>query len=153
MEKNAVGNLDKSYIQLCGFTVGGGLYSIPVLDVQEVIRPSQITPVPLADHHLKGLLNLRGQIVTAISLRSLFGLEPLPDNAEYMNVIVRSGDSLYALIVDEIKDVIDVNAETYEKTPDNLSESLSKYIDCVYKLDKQLLIKLNLNNILDSETE
>jgi len=135
--------------QLCGFKIGDGYYAVPVLEVQEVIKPLSVTDVPLSPEYVRGLINLRGQIVTLIDLRKLFGLEAKDAEDEYMNIIVRSGDSLYSLVVDEILDVIDVEQRTYETTPETLSDRIRKYISGVYKLDEKLLILLNLEKILN----
>ncbi len=137
--------------QLCGFKIGSGFYAISVLEVQEVIKPQQLTHVPSAPDFVMGLINLRGQIVTAISLRCLFGLEK-DKREDHMNIIVRSGESLYALMVDEILDVIDVEDSTFEKTPETLDEKIRKFITGVFKLDHQLLILLDLQKILDVES-
>jgi purine-binding chemotaxis protein CheW len=136
--------------QLCGFRVGTGFYAISVLDVQEVIKPQLVTKVPSSPTYIQGLINLRGQIVTAISLKSLFGLENSNEkNEEYMNIIVRSGESLYALVVDEILDVIDVDEKTFENTPDTIDEKLRLLISGVYKLDSNLLMLLDLEKTLN----
>lgn len=136
--------------QLCGFKVGAGVYAISVLDVQEVIKPQLVTKVPSAPVYVQGLINLRGQIVTAISLKSLFGLENAAEKSEdYMNIIVRSGESLYALVVDEILDVIDVDEKTFEITPDTIDEKVRVLISGVYKLDTNLLMLLDLNKTLN----
>jgi purine-binding chemotaxis protein CheW len=143
----------ENQIQLCGFTIGKGSYAIPVLEVQEVVRPQKLTPVPLAPSYVDGLINLRGQIVTAINLRKLFYLEDKEDQNDYMNIIVRSDDeNLYALVVDEIMDVIDVEQSTFEVTPDTLDDKIQDYLKGVYKLDKMLLTLLNLDKILNIET-
>lgn len=136
--------------QLCGFKIGNGLYAISVLEVQEVIKPQLLTQVPSAPEYIRGLINLRGQIVTAISLRSLFGLSD-DHQEEHMNIIVRSGESLYSLIVDEILDVIDVDDSTFEKTPETLDDKIRRFITGIYKLDHKLLILLDLEKILNIE--
>ncbi len=136
--------------QLCGFRIEKDFYAISVLDVQEVIRKQDLTIIPCAPGHIKGLINLRGQIVTALSLRNLFGL-PESQNETYMNIIVKSEESLYALMVDEILDVMDVEQFRYEKTPDNLDDRVRQYISGVFKLDGKLLIKLNLDKVLKQE--
>jgi purine-binding chemotaxis protein CheW len=133
--------------QLCGFKIGNGFYAISVLDVQEVIKPQVFTRVPSAPDYIRGLINLRGQIVTAISIRSLFGLSD-DQRKDYMNIIVRSGESLYSLIVDEILDVIDVEESTFEKTPETLEGKIRQFIAGVYKLDTHLLMLLDLNKTL-----
>lgn len=136
--------------QLCGFKIGNGHYAVPVLEVQEVIKPQAVTPVPLSPNYVRGLINLRGQIVTSISLRTLFGL-PEIESEDYMNIIVRSGDSLYALIVDEILDVMDIEIRTFEKTPETLDDKIKRYIGGVYKQEKKILILIDLNKVLNIE--
>ena len=133
--------------QLCGFKIKGDYYAVSVLDVQEVIKPHSLTPVPLSPDYVKGLINLRGQIVTSISLRRLFKMDDATE-ADHMNIIVRSGDSLYALMVDEILDVIDVEEQTYENIPDTINEEIKKYINGVHKLENHLLILLDLEKAL-----
>ncbi len=135
--------------QLCGFKIMDGQYAIPVLEVQEVVKPQKVTPVPLGPEYVDGLINLRGQIVTAINLRVLFGLPRLENPDEYMNIIVRWGDSLYALVVDEIMDVMDIQNSSFEDTPDTIEEGLKKYIRGVFKLENNLLTLLSLEKILD----
>ncbi len=136
--------------QLCGFKIMDGQYAIPVLEVQEVVKPQKVTPVPLGPDYVDGLINLRGQIVTAINLRVMFGLpknEAGEDN--YMNIIVRWGDGLYALVVDEIMDVMDIENTTFEDTPDMIDEKIKKYIRGVFKLENNLLTLLSLEKLLD----
>ncbi|MCB9061970.1 MAG: chemotaxis protein CheW [Halobacteriovoraceae bacterium] len=133
--------------QLCGFRIGDGLYAISVLDVQEVIKSQKVTDVPLAPDYVKGLINLRGQIVTSIDLKKLFKIGET-NNQSHMNIIVRSEESLYSLIVDEILDVMNVEEKRFEHTPDTINENLSKFISGVYKLNDNLLILLDLKKIL-----
>lgn len=135
--------------QLCGFKIMEGQYAIPVLEVQEVVKPQKVTAVPLGPEYVDGLINLRGQIVTAINLRVLFGLPRKEDNDEYMNIIVRWGDSLYSLVVDEIMDVMDIENTSFEDTPDTIDDKLKKYIRGVFKLEDNLLTLLSLEKILD----
>jgi purine-binding chemotaxis protein CheW len=137
-------------VQLCGFKIGGGYYAVPVLEVQEVVKPQILTPVPLAPGYVDGLINLRGQVVTAINLRKLFKIEgEAPE--EFMNIIVRNEDSLYSLVVDEIMDVMDVETRTFEETPDTLNAEIKKYIKGVYKLEGKLLVLLSLEKLLNIE--
>lgn len=141
--------LDGEISQLCGFKVMEGIYAVPVLDVQEVVKPQKVTPVPLSPSYIDGLINLRGQIVTAINLRKLFGLPARETDSDYMNIIVRSNDSLYALVVDEILDVMEIENTLFEDTPDTISESLKRFILGVFKLDEKLLTLLSLKKILN----
>lgn len=133
--------------QLIGFRIGKDTFGIPVIEVQEVIKHQRITPIPLAQAHVRGLVNLRGQIVTSISLRSLFGLEDkYPET--YMNVIVNNGKSIYALAVDEILDVIEVNPTTFESTPKNMDGRMREYTRGVFKLDHDLMVLVNVQSII-----
>ncbi len=133
--------------QLCGFKIKGDYYAIPVLEVQEVIKPYKLTPVPLSQKYVKGLINLRGQIVTSLSLRELFKMNE-GDLDDHMNIIVSHEESLYALVVDEILDVIEVEEKNFESIPDTINENVKKFISGVYKLEKQLIILLDLEKIL-----
>ena len=148
MEENqSLETTHSEHIQLCGFKIGKGYYAIPVLEVQEVVKPQALSKVPMAPEYIDGLINLRGQIVTSINLRKLFKLEGETPK-EFMNVIVRSDDSLYSLVVDEILDVMNIETKTFADTPDTLDEGIRQYIDGVYKLKDKLLILLSLNKLL-----
>lgn len=138
---------DQDVVQLCGFKIGDEHFAIPVLEVQEVIKSEQVTQLPLAPPHIKGLINLRGQIVTLVSLRTLFGLEEKA-NDECMHIIVRSGESLYSLMVDEITDVLNLSRKLYEDTPSTLNADIKKYISGVYKLEEGLTVQLDLDRLL-----
>lgn len=141
-------NTIKNDLQVCGFKIGKGNYAVPVLDVQEVIKPQKVTSIPLAPDYIRGLINLRGQIVTAISLRKLFGLED-DLTKDHMNIIIRSGEHLFALVVDEILDVIDVDQNTFEQTPSTLNENIKRYIHGIYKLEGNLLILLDIKELVN----
>ena len=148
MSKEAI--LNGEVNQLCGFKIGSGHYAVEVLDVQEVVKPQNVTPVPLAPEYIDGLINLRGQIVTAINIRRLFGLEE-SNSDDYMNIIVSSGENLYSLVVDEIMDVMDIENHRFEDTPDTIDEKISTFINGVYKLDDKLITLLSLEKILSLE--
>jgi purine-binding chemotaxis protein CheW len=129
--------------QFATFTVGQLLFGIEIDAVQEVIGAQLITPVPLAPRAATGLINLRGQVVTAIDMRSRVGLAASGDPP--MNVVVRLDNELVSLVVDEIGDVIDVTAEQFEQSPRTVSAELAALIRGAYKLDRQLLLVLDLD--------
>lgn len=134
--------------QYCGFKISGEEYAIPVMEVQEVIKPQVVTPIPLAQDKVRGLINLRGQIVTCISLRKLFGQEDeLSKN--YMNIIVRGEDGLYSLIVDEVTDIIDVLDENLEHAPSTINPKLRNYVEKIYKRETGLVILLSIKKLLN----
>lgn len=134
--------------QYCGFKIGDDEYGIPVLEVQEVIKPQPVTPIPLSQDYVKGLINLRGQIVTLISLRRLFGYDDSYDR-EYMNIIVKGREGLYSLVVDEVTDIIEIDEENLEISPDTLGKSLKDYVSSVYKKENGLFILLDITKLLD----
>jgi purine-binding chemotaxis protein CheW len=129
--------------QLCTFYVGEGYFGIPVEQVQEVVRPQPITPVPLAPNVVRGLINLRGQILTAIDLRCRLGLGEPGDQSKLMNVVVRTDDSPVSFLVDEIGEVLDVDDDTFEVAPETLQGDMRELIRGAYKLDGRLLLALS----------
>lgn len=129
--------------QVCSFVVDGVLLGVDVTEVQEVIRHQEMTPVPLSSPVISGLINLRGHIVSALDLRHRLGLAPRgPDDAP-MNVVVRAGNGVISLLVDEIGDVLDVDAFAYEPSPPTLPSGLRGFVRGVYKLEQQLLLLLD----------
>lgn len=132
--------------QFCTFYLDGLFFGVDVLQVQEIIRHQGMTRVPLAPNEVKGLINLRGDIVTAIDLRRRLRLPDRPADAEPTNVVVRDGESAVALLVDEIGDVLEVDEETYEPTPETLDTAVRELITGVYKIDGRRLL-----HVLDTD--
>jgi purine-binding chemotaxis protein CheW len=129
--------------QLCTFFLDGLLFGVDVTRVQEVIRHQPMTPVPLAPGVVRGLINLRGQIVTALDLRRRLDLPPLEAGILAMNVVVRRDEGAISLLVDEIGDVVDVDEACFEPPPEMLDPSVKGLIAGVYKLSPQLLLVLD----------
>jgi purine-binding chemotaxis protein CheW len=129
--------------QLCSFSVNGVLFGVDVTHVQEVIRHQDMTPVPLAPSVVSGLINLRGQIVTALDMRARLGLPVRPADQLPTNVVIRHADGVVSLLVDEIGDVVEVDEASFESPPDTLAPASRTLIDGVYKLSPQLLLLLN----------
>jgi len=137
--------------QFSTFTLGDLFCGIEVLRVQEVIRAQAMTRVPLAPSVVSGLINLRGQIVTAVDLRIRLALEPRPADQAPMNVVVRGDDCAVSLLVDEIGDVVEVAEESFEPAPETLSPEVRGLIQGVYKLNGRLLLALDTDRILNLE--
>ena len=129
----------KTPYQLCTFHVAGLFLGLDVLAVQEVLRARELALVPLAPTNVEGLLNLRGQIVTAIDLRRRLGLPPSGAHEPPMIMIVRDEDGCVALLVDRVGDVIEVDDSTFESAPDTLPAFMRTLLLGVHKLPKQLL--------------
>lgn len=131
--------------QYCTFYLDGLFLGVEVLKVQEVIRYQDMTRVPLAPAMVRGLINLRGQIVTAIDLRHRLELSPLPHGRLPMNVVIRTDDGAVSLLVDEIGDVLEIQDEACERPPESLKGVARELVSGVYKLKERLLL------ILDTE--
>jgi purine-binding chemotaxis protein CheW len=121
------------------------LFGVELKGVQEVIRSLEMTRVPLAPTVVSGLINLRGQIVTAVDLRRRLELEARPPDALPMNVVVRSEDGAVSFLVDEIGDVVEVEESTFEPAPEMLRASVRGMILGVHKLQDRLM------HVLDTE--
>jgi purine-binding chemotaxis protein CheW len=134
---------DRIVSQVCTFTVDGLLFGVNVVQVQEVLRHQDLTPVPLAPGVVSGLINLRGQIVTALDMRQRLGLPPPPDHQMPTNLILRDQQRVMSLLVDDIGDVLEVDSRDFEAPPDTLPASSRALIDGVYKFKPQLLLLLN----------
>ncbi len=128
--------------QLCTFTVGDLLFGVEVIQVQEVLRFQPMTRVPLAHETVRGLINLRGQIVTAVDLRACLGLPPRSDGELPMNVVIRGTEGCVSLLVDSIGDVIEVADTAFEPPPSTMRAVHRAMIDAVCKLPKHILLVL-----------
>jgi len=129
--------------RLATFHVGSELYGVPVERVQEVIRYQEMTRVPLAPPAVRGLLNLRGQILIAIDLRQRLGLDDDSRGVPSANVVLRTADGLVSLLVDEIGGVVEVDEGAFEAPPPTLRGSRRALIKGAYKLKDKLLLVLD----------
>jgi purine-binding chemotaxis protein CheW len=135
--------------QFCTFVVDGLYFGIEVLRVQEVIRFQEMTRVPLASPAIQGLINLRGQIVTAIDLRRGLELSERLAGSLPMNVVVRTSDGAVSLLVDEIGDVLNVEPDTFERPPDTITGIARELISGVYKLKDRLLLVMDTDKAVN----
>ena len=134
--------------QFCTFLLNGFFFGVEVLKVQEIIRYQEMTRVPLAPSMVRGLINLRGQIVTAIDLRRRFDFAPRPSGELPMNVVIRTDDGAVSLLVDEMGDVLEVNEESFERPPEMLQGLARDLVVGVYKLKERLLLILDTERTL-----
>ena len=132
--------------QFTTFYIGPDLFGIEVMKTQEVTGPHPIMPVPLAPDFVRGLINLRGQIATALGLRELFGTGT-PDPAEQMSVVCRIDGNLVSLIVDAIGDVVEVSRDRFERAPETLPSGLKRFVKGVYKMNHQFLTIIDLETV------
>ena len=136
--------------QLCTFTVENYTFAVEVRKVQEVLRFQEMTRVPLAPGVVRGLINLRGQIVTAIDLRRRLGLPDAPTGVSPMSVILRTEQGAVSLLVDKIGDVREAQRELFEPPPATLRDLSRDLIQGVYKLPDTLLILLDADQAIAS---
>jgi len=145
----AAGDDNREFVSI---TVAGQLFGIPVLQVQDVLGPQRITRIPLAPAEVAGSLNLRGRIVTAIDLRIRLRLPRLPEGQKGMSVVVDYGGELYSVMVDAVGEVLSLKAENAERNPATLDPIWRDVSGGIYRLDKSLLIVLDVARVLDFST-
>lgn len=139
--------------QCCTFWVNGYFFGVDVLNVREIVEFQKSTPVPLSDEMIDGLINLRGEIVTSIDLRKRFSYGKNHENKEPMSIVVITDECPVSLIVDAVGDVIDVDIERFENTPDTLDAGVRDLISGVYKMDRQLMLILDVKSAVQLEAK
>jgi purine-binding chemotaxis protein CheW len=132
---------------LTTFVVDGLHLGVDALQVQEVLRHQPMTHVPLAPAEVSGLINLRGQVVTALDLRRRLRRPARAEGELPMNVVVRTDDGPVSLLVDEIGDVIEVPADALESNPETVSDLERELVLGVHKLAGQLLMVLDVAKV------
>jgi purine-binding chemotaxis protein CheW len=135
--------------QYCTFWVADQYFGVSVSEVQEVLRHQPMTPVPRASEAVRGLINLRGQIVTAVDLRVRLGFAPRAEGELPMNVIVRSRGEVVSLLVDDIGDVIDTAGLEIESVPSTMPEKLADVVLCVRPMPDAVLLVLDADRAVD----
>jgi purine-binding chemotaxis protein CheW len=139
--------------QFATFFLGDNYFGIEVERVQEILRSQEMTPVPLSSPVVRGLINLRGEIVTAIDLRRRLGLPALAEGQPLMNVVVRSPGGGVSLLVDDIGDVVETCAASFELPPETLSLNQRAMFVGVHKLDNRLMHILDCAKVADLDSE
>jgi purine-binding chemotaxis protein CheW len=135
--------------QFSTFFVGDLFFGVDVLRVQEVLRFQLMTSVPQAPEVIEGLINLRGQIVTAVDMRRRLHLPPRAVGQTPMNMVIRTEDGPVSLLVDEIGDVLQVEDDAFESVPGTLRRQVREVVHGVYKLKGSLLIVLETEKLLN----
>jgi purine-binding chemotaxis protein CheW len=139
-------NGQRDYVTM---SIGGQLFGIPVLKVQDVLGPQKITRVPLAPEEVAGSLNLRGRIVTAVDVRLRLGLPKKEDDKNSMSVVVEHENELYSLLVDSVGEVLSLEAQDYQRNPPTLNPRLREFSDGIYRLNESLLVVLSVSSLLN----
>ncbi|TXR55174.1 chemotaxis protein CheW [Quadrisphaera setariae] len=126
------------------FELAGALYGLEVEQVQEVLRAQKVTRVPLHSAAIAGLINLRGEVVTAIDLRARLSLPPRPEGQDAVNIVVRLHGESISLLVDSIADVVELDDRSFEPVPDTLDGEVRDLLRGAYKTEGRLLLALDV---------
>ncbi len=138
-----------SQLQVVSFRVGEEEYTVDILRVQEIIRIPEMTRVPKTPSFLRGVINLRGQIIPVMELRNRLGMQSIPDTKETRIVVVEDSEKTVGLIVDAMSEVLRIPETALQPVPvTSQLQSQAEYIQGVAKLKDRLLILLNLETLL-----
>ena len=138
-------------IQLVTFMLKDEVYGINVMQVQEVLRVSEIAPVPGAPPYVLGIINLRGNVVTVIDTRGRFGLPPAELDDSSRIIVIESEKQVVGILVDAVAEVVELQESDIDAAPNVGSEESSRYIQGVASRDNRLLILVDLNKLLSEE--
>jgi len=140
-----------SVLQCVTFRLDDEIYGINVMQVQEVLRVTEIAPVPGAPHYVLGIINLRGNVVTVIDTRERLGLEAKEVDESTRIVIIEADKMVVGILVDAVAEVVDLRTSEIESAPSVGNDESSKYIQGVASRDGVLLILVDLNKLLNDE--
>ena len=139
--------------QYCTFWLDGLFFGVSVEKVKEVLRYQSMTQIPHAPVEVLGLINLRGEIVTAIDMRKRLDLPDYIGEKKPKNVIIRDPGGAVSLLVDEIGDVIETQAQFFEDPPNTMDAGIREMIIGVYKLEKNLLLILDVDKVIEVDED
>src|SRR3954453_15906498 len=142
----AASNENRDYVTM---SIGGQLFGIPVLKVQDVLGSQTITRVPLAPVEVADSLNMRGRIVTAVDVRLRLGLPKRENDKAAMSVVVEHENELYSLLVDSVGEVLSLESRDYQRNPPTLNPRLREFSDGIYRLNDSLLVVLSVSSLLN----
>ncbi|HEX4066459.1 MAG TPA: chemotaxis protein CheW [Acidobacteriaceae bacterium] len=126
--------------EVCSVRVGDTLYGVPIVHVLEILGKPATQPVPLAPYFVGGLVHYRGEVLTAVSLRRLLGMDPAPVPEDVL--VFESSDGLFGLFVDSVGEVLHVAAADHEPNPATLENRRQALFDGAWKLRDRLLVSL-----------
>lgn len=142
---------DDPVLQWVTFKLGNETYGINVMQVQEVLRYTEIAPVPGAPTYVLGIINLRGNVVTVIDTRMRFGLEPSEVTDQTRIVIIEAEQQVIGILVDSVAEVVYLRQSEIETAPNVGNEESAKFIQGVCNRDNELLILVDLNKLLSDQ--
>jgi len=146
-------NHSGNFIEYVTVMIGGQLFGLPISQVQDVFMPERMARVPLASAEIAGVLNLRGRIVTAIDMHCRLGLGKRETDRSAMAVGIEFHGESYGLLIDSVGEVLKLADNTREPVPVNLDPHLARVSSGVHRLEKQLLVVLDVDRIFDGGSE
>jgi purine-binding chemotaxis protein CheW len=146
-------NHSGNFIEYVTVMIGGQLFGLPINRVQDVFMPERMARVPLASAEIAGVLNLRGRIVTAIDMHCRLALGKRATDKTTMAVGIEFHGESYGLLIDSVGEVLKLAEHTSEPVPVNLDPHLARVSSGVYRLEKQLLVVLDVDRIFDGGSE
>lgn len=150
--ENTIFRENNNRTEMATFYVGNALCGIDILQIQEINKLNMMTQVPQAPGYVRGILNLRGQIVTIIDLGKKLGLGETDSSLDLRNIIVNSAGSYVGLMVRKIGDVVKVDTSKKEPPPANMRGIQGEFFTGVYKMDDILIGILDIKKVLHTET-
>jgi len=135
------------------FYLADQLLGIPVLAVHDVLNPQKLTPIPLAPDWVAGVLNLRGRIVTGVDLRDRLGIAKKDDGVKSMSIVVEHNEEPYSLQIDRVGEVLSLEDTLFQKNPKTLDPAWRSVSKGIYQLDKNLLVILDVDKLLEIEID
>ncbi len=148
MNNTAEDNEKDPIIQWVTFKLDNEIYGINVMQVQEVLRMTEIAPVPGAPDYVLGIINLRGNVVTVMDTRKRFGLMPTEMDDQTRIIIVEAQGNVVGILVDSVAEVVYLRESEIEVAPNVGNDESSKYIQGVCSRDEHLLILVDINKLL-----
>lgn len=143
--------LSGEVVQVVSFRLGGEEYGVDISQVQEIIRLVEITHVPRAPRFMEGVINLRGQLIPIIDLRTRFGMPRIDATKSTRIVVTEIGNKRVGIVVDSVSEVLNIPMENVEPAPDMVAGVGTEYIQGVGKLGERLIIMLDLTMVISTE--
>lgn len=151
MQQEANKATDDSTHRWVTFRLANEAYGINVTQVREVLRITEIAPVPGAPDYVIGIINLRGNVVTVMDTRKRFGLQPVDADEQSRIVIIEVDGQEVGILVDSVAEVVDIRESAVEQAPSVGNDDASKYIQGVTSREGELLILVDLNKLLSED--
>lgn len=142
---------DQSLLQWMTFVLGDEVYGLDVMGIKEVLRYTDIAPVPGAPHYVLGIINLRGNVVTVIDARARFGLPPKEVTEETRIVVLETEVETIGILVDSVSEVVYLRQNEIEDAPNVGSDEMSQFIRGVCNKNDTLAILINLDRLVSTD--